>query len=143
MTIAKLTFLEKCIPLLLALVGMAISFYVSLPTDTLYLNAIATVGILMALSTGVSISVLLIAQSDIANELRQQGYYKILTVYARAAIFWSLLSAFIAIVGFFIANGYENLYKLFLFGSTFYAVGAFCRVLEALLRIGGTHCSQD
>ena len=137
------TALERYGPRLLFIIGAFISLYVSLPVDKLYLNAIATVCTLMASLTGVSIGVLLALQTDVANALQKKGYYKILMGYARASVFSSLLTTLIALAGFFITDEYENLYKLFLFGMILYSVGAFYRVMELLLSIGGFHRSPQ
>ena len=132
------TALERYGPWFLSIIGMLIAPYVSLPDEELYLNAIATVGALLASLTGVSIgSLLTLSQTDIGKALQKRGWYKILMRYAHVSVFVSLLMTLAAIAGFFITDEYENLYKVILFGLTFLALSAFYRVFSLLIKIGG------
>ena len=128
---------------LLFIIGVAISFFVPLPTEKLYLNTIATVGALLASLTGVSASILLTLQTDIANALRKKGWYKNLMGYAHVSVSFSILMTLAAIAGFFLTNEYESIYKPILFGLILCSLGAFYRVFWLLIRIGGFYRAQQ
>ena len=131
------TVLERYSPMLLFIIGAAISFYVPLPDEKLYLNAIATVGALLAPLTGVSASIILALKTDIKNALWKKGWQKNLMGYVHSSVSFSILMTLAAIVGFFITDEYESVYKLILFGLILSALGAFYRVFLLLIKIGG------
>ena len=131
------TAMERYGPMLLFIIGAAISPYVPLPDEKLYLNAIATVGALLAPLTGVSASIILTLKTDIKNALWKRGWQKNFMGYVHSSVSFSILMTLAAIVGFFITDEYENIYKLILFGLILCALGAFYRVFLLLIRIGG------
>ena len=126
-----------------ALIGAIIGYkFLVLPNEEsfgAFLNALATVGAVMASFAGVSISIFLLLDSDVTKALRKHGYYKILMNYAHWAVLWSLLLALAALVGFVISLEEKNAlyYRTALCGVLFYAFGTFYRILALLRRIGG------
>ena len=138
-----LTLVERHAHRLLFIIGAIIGFYVVLPDENLYLNAIATVGAFLSSLTGVSITAFLSLRSDIADALQKRGWYKILMSYAHSAVILSLSMLLAAIVGFFVSDEYESIYKVILFGLFFSALGAFYRIFFLLIRIGGFHREEQ
>ena len=106
------TWLERWGPMVFALIGAIIGYkFPVLPGKELFgafLNALATVGALMASFTGVSISIFLLLDSDVTKALRKHDYYKILMNYAHQSVLWSLLLALAAVVGFVISLEGKN-----------------------------------
>lgn len=135
------TWLERYGPMLVGVIGVFVGILlVTLPTEKSFLgeflNALATVGAVLASLTGVSISALMALNTDVTNALRKYGHYKIVMNYAHRSVLASLLLALVAVAGFVISpEKYAFAYQSILSGVLFYALGAFYRIFSLLTRI--------
>ncbi|MDA7972433.1 MAG: hypothetical protein MPK10_07700, partial [Gammaproteobacteria bacterium] len=128
----------------LGVVGAAIGcFECSLPDGDLlgsFLETLATVGALLASLTAVAIGALLALNNDVYEAIRAHRYKKVV-FYAQQSILTSLLLALLAVMGFVLPLGDEAvllvlLYRIFLWGLLFYALGAFYLIFAFLLFLG-------
>ena len=140
----KMTRFERYGPWSLAAAGALIGcFDFSLPDENLlgsFLETLATVGALLASLTAVAIGALLALNSDVYEAIRAHRYEKVVQ-YANRSILTSLLLALLAVLGFVLRMGEETVllvlpYRMFLWGSLFYALGAFYRIFAFLLFLG-------
>jgi len=131
--------LERHGPATFFVAGLLAGCFLSIPEEKLFLSTLATVGALLSSLTGVSISGFLSLKTDIAEALRERGFYKRLMRYAQQSVMLSLLMACTAIVGFFVSSacGYGHVYPPILWGVSLSAFVAFFRVFRLLIQIGG------
>lgn len=132
-----ITGVERHSPMAIFFIGIIVGFYLPLPEEKLFLSSIATIGALLSSLTGIAIGSFLSLKTDIAEALREKGFYKNLMVYGNRSVLLSLFLCLIAVAGFFIPPACQQLYTSILSGTFLSAFVAFYRVFYLLQKIGG------